>query len=237
MPNVDIELEDNKQFISNIPHNFDPLKPHFYTVKLGFTGYTLFFLFLLKNVDCVYSLEPPQQGGSKEYPHSTFWAEIWKISNFLSENFQILVVIFSIYLNRRVFVMWDKGFFPVWILTTGLIFFIHNLILPLPDVIIWIKNICMHSNCPKSLYTNYFDKMTWIQCRPWSECPVWLELTLFDMPLSILWNKRVKKKKKKFSIKVWNKVLEILGHFLFVSIAVKLYLCCCKTDTADRVTY
>ena len=29
-------------------YNFDPLKPHFYIVKLGFTGYTLFFLFLLK---------------------------------------------------------------------------------------------------------------------------------------------------------------------------------------------
>ena len=29
-------------------YNFDPLKPHFYIVKLGFTGYTLFFFFLLK---------------------------------------------------------------------------------------------------------------------------------------------------------------------------------------------
>ena len=34
-----------------------------------------------------------------------FWAEIWKISEFLSENFQFLEVKFSIYLNRRVFVM------------------------------------------------------------------------------------------------------------------------------------
>ena len=32
--------------------NFDPLKPHFCIVKLGFQGYTLFFLFLLKNIDC-----------------------------------------------------------------------------------------------------------------------------------------------------------------------------------------
>ena len=29
-------------------YNSDPLKPHFHIVKLGFTGYTLFFLFLLK---------------------------------------------------------------------------------------------------------------------------------------------------------------------------------------------
>ena len=85
-------------------YNFDPLKPHFYIVKLGFTR--VFFLFLLKNIDCGYSLEPPLRGGSKEYPQSMFWAEIWKISEFLlSGNFQFLVVKFSICLNRRVFVM------------------------------------------------------------------------------------------------------------------------------------
>ena len=37
-----------------------------------------------------------------------FWAEIWKYQNFLSENFLFLVVKFSIYLNRRVFVMRQK---------------------------------------------------------------------------------------------------------------------------------
>ena len=34
-----------------------------------------------------------------------FCAEIWTISEFLSENFQFFVVKFSIYLNKRVFVM------------------------------------------------------------------------------------------------------------------------------------
>ena len=63
-------------------YNFDPLKPNFYIVKLGFTGYTLFFLFLLENIDCGYSLEPPRRGGSNEYQHSMFWAELWKISEF-----------------------------------------------------------------------------------------------------------------------------------------------------------
>ena len=53
-------------------YNFDPIKPHFYIVKLGFTGYTLFFLYLLKNIDCGYSLEPPRRGGSNEYPQSMF---------------------------------------------------------------------------------------------------------------------------------------------------------------------
>ena len=33
----------------------------------------IIFLFLLKNLDCRYSLD---RGGSKEYPQSMFWAEI-----------------------------------------------------------------------------------------------------------------------------------------------------------------
>ena len=32
-----------------------------------------------QNIDCGYSLEPPQWGGSNEYPQSIFWAEIRKI--------------------------------------------------------------------------------------------------------------------------------------------------------------
>ena len=46
-------------------YNFNPLKPHFYIVK---QGYTLFFLFQLKNINRGYSLEPPRRGGSNEYP-------------------------------------------------------------------------------------------------------------------------------------------------------------------------
>ena len=53
-------------------YNFDPLKPHFIMVKLGLQGYTLLFLFLLKNIDCRYSLEPPRRGGSNEYQQSMF---------------------------------------------------------------------------------------------------------------------------------------------------------------------
>ena len=30
----------------------------------------IFFIFLLKNIDCGYSLEPPRRGGSNEYPQS-----------------------------------------------------------------------------------------------------------------------------------------------------------------------
>ena len=67
-----------------MPYNFDPLKPHFYIVKLGFTGVYIIFLISAQNIDCGYSLEPPRWGGSNEYPQPMFWAEIWKISkNFI----------------------------------------------------------------------------------------------------------------------------------------------------------
>ena len=87
-------------------YNFDPLKPHFYIVNWGLQEYTLFFLFLLKNIDCGYSLERSHRGGSNGYPQSMFRAEMRKISVFFNLIFfQFLEVKFSIYLNRRVFVM------------------------------------------------------------------------------------------------------------------------------------
>ena len=49
-----------------------PLKPHFYIAKLGNAGVYIFFLFLLQNIDCGYSLEPHRQGGSNVYPQSMF---------------------------------------------------------------------------------------------------------------------------------------------------------------------
>ena len=66
-------------------YNFAPLKPHLYIVKLGFTWVYIIFLISAQNKDCGYSLEPPRRGGSNEYPQSMFWAEMWKISDFLSE--------------------------------------------------------------------------------------------------------------------------------------------------------
>ena len=53
-------------------YNFDPLKPHIYIAKLGFTGVNIIFLISVQNIDCGYSLEPPHRGGSNEYPQSMF---------------------------------------------------------------------------------------------------------------------------------------------------------------------
>ena len=86
-------------------YNFYSLKLHFYIVKLGFTGIYIIFLISAQKIDCGYLLEPPRRGGSNEYLQCMFWAETWKISEFLSESFHFLVVKFSVYLNRHVFVM------------------------------------------------------------------------------------------------------------------------------------
>ena len=56
----------------NMPINFDPLKPHYYIVKLGFAGVFIIFVISAENIDCGYSLEPPRRGGSNEYPQSMF---------------------------------------------------------------------------------------------------------------------------------------------------------------------
>ena len=41
------------------PCNVYTITPHFYIVKLGFTGVYIFFLILFSDIDCGYSLEPP----------------------------------------------------------------------------------------------------------------------------------------------------------------------------------
>ena len=97
-----------------------PLNHTFIYLNWGLgVGYTLFFLFLFKNIDCGYPLEPSHRGGSNEYPQSIFLTEAVLTSthnlcleqnyenyqNFSSESFQFWVVKFSIYLKRCVFVM------------------------------------------------------------------------------------------------------------------------------------
>ena len=61
-----------KLITKTCPCNVYPLEPHFYIAKLGYARVYLFFLFLLKNIDCGYSLEPPRRGGSNVYPQSMF---------------------------------------------------------------------------------------------------------------------------------------------------------------------
>ena len=91
-------------------YNFGPLKPHFNIVKLGFTGVHIIFLISaqkhrlwvlvrtasprqFERVHTIYVFE------QKYEKYQRFYLRI------LSENFQLLEVKLSIYLNRRVFVM------------------------------------------------------------------------------------------------------------------------------------
>ena len=66
-----------------------PSRKHTYIPYWSLQVYTLFFLFLLKTIDCGYSLEPPHRGGSNEYPQSMFWAEIWELFEFFVWKFSI----------------------------------------------------------------------------------------------------------------------------------------------------
>ena len=101
---------DNHNITKTRLYNFDPLKPHFYIVKLGFTGVCLIFLISAQNIDCGYSLEPPRRGLAEAVLMNThnlcFWAEIWKNCwIFCLKIFNYSVISFSVYLNRHVFLM------------------------------------------------------------------------------------------------------------------------------------
>ena len=81
-------------------YNFDPVKPHFYIVKLGFTGVYNIFHISAPNIDCGYSLEPPRRGGSNEYPQSMFGVEIWKISEFFIWKFSCFFFFFFFFCGK-----------------------------------------------------------------------------------------------------------------------------------------
>ena len=66
------QLDIGQRITKTRLYNFDPLEPHFYIVKLGFTGVYIIFLISAQNIDCGYSLEPPRRGGSNGYPQSMF---------------------------------------------------------------------------------------------------------------------------------------------------------------------
>ena len=56
----------------NMIYKFDPFIPHFYIVKLGFTGVYIIFLVFAQKHRLRVVLELPHQGNSNEYPQSMF---------------------------------------------------------------------------------------------------------------------------------------------------------------------
>ena len=74
-------------------YNFDFLKPHFFIVKLGFTGvYIIFLISAQKHRLWVLTIIVSSKN-------------MKNIRVFHPKNFSFLEVTFSMYLNRRVFVM------------------------------------------------------------------------------------------------------------------------------------
>ena len=60
-------LNITKTNLFKYTENFTTKKNENFQIKI-----MILFLFLLKNTDCGYSLEPPRRGGSNEYPQSMF---------------------------------------------------------------------------------------------------------------------------------------------------------------------
>ena len=58
MKKASVKLKKISIITKTYLYNFDPLKPHFYIVKLGFTGIHIIFSYFAKNIDYGYSLEP-----------------------------------------------------------------------------------------------------------------------------------------------------------------------------------
>ena len=87
-------------------YNFDPFKPHFYIVQLGFTGvYIIFHISARKHRLWVLVRTASPRRFQRVPTIYVLSRKYEKYQSFLSENFQFLEVKFSIYLNRRVFVM------------------------------------------------------------------------------------------------------------------------------------
>ena len=139
-------------------YNVDPLKPHFYIVKVGFTGVYIIFLISAQNIDCGYSLEPTRRGSSNEYLQSMFLSRnkknirifIWKFSIFK----------FSVYLNRLVFIMVICMCPIVIILSIHLQFFLKT-ISPVQYNIGWSDLMCWYISHTSCHYILSFD----LHCR------------------------------------------------------------------------
>ena len=89
-------------------YNIDPLKPHFYIVKLGFSGVNIIFLISVHK----HRLWLLGEAVLTSTHNLCFEQKYEKYQSFLSDNFQFLEMKFSIYLNKRVFLMdpWHQLF-------------------------------------------------------------------------------------------------------------------------------
>ena len=94
------------KLITKYLYNFDPLKPHFYIVKLGFAGVYIIFLISAQKHRLWVLIRTASAEAVLTSTHNLYFEQKYeKYKLFLSENLQFLEVKFSVYLNRRVFLM------------------------------------------------------------------------------------------------------------------------------------
>ena len=70
------ELETTHK--ENTPMQYNAIFHGCKNVNFQMKNYNIFLKFA-QNIDCGYTLEPPQRGGSNEYPQSMFWSKNKKI--------------------------------------------------------------------------------------------------------------------------------------------------------------
>ena len=60
-------------FVRDLLETKEPVYNDFYIAKMVYTWVNLLSLFVIQNIYCLYSLEPPRRGGSNSaYPQSMF---------------------------------------------------------------------------------------------------------------------------------------------------------------------
>ena len=93
-------------------YNFDPLKPHFNIVKLGFTGVYIIFLISAQNHRLWVLVRTASSRQFYRVPTIYVLSRNKKkYQNFYLKIFIFMVVKFSVYLNRHVFVMYQSSLF------------------------------------------------------------------------------------------------------------------------------
>ena len=94
-------------------YSFDPLKPHFYTVKLGFTGVYINFLIYAQMHRLSVLVRTASAEAVLKITHNLCFEQKYEnFQNYSSESFHFFCGKFSIYLNRRVFVMASADYLP-----------------------------------------------------------------------------------------------------------------------------
>ena len=108
LSHLDLRCLQNPIITKTYLYNFDPLKPHFYIVKMGFTGVYIIFHISAQNIYFGYSLEPPRRGGSNRLGEAVLTSThnvcfVQEYEKYLS------------FFYLKIFSFWRWNFLYIWI--------------------------------------------------------------------------------------------------------------------------